>query len=112
MRLHNRAIHNCTTAPEDLVEPENCRFTYNPMTRRLYLHIMSWPLKEIHLKGFKGKLKYAQLLNDASEIKFRASMEDENAALVDQTPDGAVTLQLPTVRPKVVIPVIELFLNA
>jgi alpha-L-fucosidase len=75
------------------------------------LHVFEWPLKELHLAGFRGKLKYAQLLNDASEITFRTSMEDEHANLVSPTPDGAVTLLLPVVAPRVEVPVIELVLN-
>ena len=111
MDIHNRSIHNCTIAPKEFIEPEGCRFTYNPDSNRLYLHIFDWPLKELHLEGFRHRLKYAQLLNDASEVQFRTSMEDENLCLVSVTPDNAVTLLLPIRPPEVEIPVIELFLR-
>ncbi len=111
MRLHSRAIHNCGMGPDEFFEPEGCRFTYNSDTKRLYLHIFDWPLKELHLNGFRDRLKYAQLLNDASEIKFRTDMKDENPDLISKTPEGAVTLLLPVRPPEVEIPVIELFLT-
>jgi hypothetical protein len=41
--------------------PQDCRLTYNPDTRRLYVHIFAWPYKHLHLDGFAGKVEYAQL---------------------------------------------------
>ncbi len=106
MRRHKRSIHGCTAAPEWVKTPENCRFTYHPETGRLYLHLFAWPLKELHLPGLAGKVAYAQLLNDSSEIKIRT---DYSPSLADRTPDGALTIQLPVIKPDVTIPVIELF---
>ena len=71
MKYNSRAIYGCKAAPEDFIPPEDCRYTYNPETKRLYLHIFAWPFKAVHLKGMAGKVKYAQLLNDASEIIMR-----------------------------------------
>ncbi len=31
--------------------------------------LFTWPFRHIHLDGFAGKVEYAQLLSDASEIK-------------------------------------------
>ena len=33
------------------------------------MHVSAWPLKHLHLDGFKGRVEYAQFLNDASKIK-------------------------------------------
>ncbi len=44
------------------------------------------------------KVKYAQLLHDASEISFKEK-------------DGELTLNLPQVKPNVEIPVVEMFLK-
>ncbi len=68
MRRHGRAIYNCTQAPKEFAAPQNCRLTYNPTSNRLYVHLYAWPYAELHLPGFGGRVKYAQLLNDASEL--------------------------------------------
>ncbi len=111
MKFHSRSIYNCTIAPEEYPEPENCRYTYNPETKRLYLHIYAWPFKHIHLHNMEGKIKYAQLLNDASEVRFRETASEVHSNLNSQTPEGAVTLELPVIKPDVSVPVIELFMK-
>jgi alpha-L-fucosidase len=99
MRLHQRSIYGCGPAPGKYPAPPDCRYTWRRETKRLYLHILSWPFKHICCKNLAGKVKYAQLLNDASEIKFSESKE------------GALTLTIPDVQPRVEVPVIELFLK-
>ncbi|MEI8248078.1 MAG: alpha-L-fucosidase [Lentisphaerota bacterium] len=111
MKFHSRAVYGCTIAPKGMVPPEDCRYTYNPATKCLYVHIFAWPFKALHLPGMAGKVKYAQLLNDASEIKMRDEKADIHAALNAKTPSKALTLELPTVQPNVEVPVIELFLK-
>src|SRR5207248_6153686 len=37
MRLHGRAIYGCTGAPEGIQTPQDCRLTFNPDTKRLYV---------------------------------------------------------------------------
>lgn len=107
LRLNGRSIYGCGPAPEGLVAPPDCRYTYHAETNRLYLHVLAWPFKEIHLEGMAGKVDYAQLLHDASEIGIR---EPGATGHWNPVPAGDVTLQLPTVKPPVEIPVIELFL--
>ncbi len=111
MEFHNRAIYGCTIAPKGMVPPEDCRYTYNPETKCLYVHIFAWPFKALHLPDMAGKIKYAQLLNDASEIKMRDEKADIHVGLNAKSPKGALTLELPTVQPNVEVPVIELFLK-
>ncbi len=111
MKYHSRSIYGCGMA-EGLVEPRDCRYTYNRETNRLYLHIMNWPFKHIHLKGLSGKVKYAQFLHDGSEVKMRDSANAQvHVSLSHKTPAGAVTVDLPVVKPAVEIPVIELILK-
>ena len=111
MKYHSRSIYGCGMA-EGLVEPRDCRYTYNRETNRLYLHIMNWPFKHIHLKGLSGKVKYAQFLHDGSEVKMRDSANAQvHVSLSHQTPAGAVTVDLPVVKPAVEVPVIELILK-
>jgi alpha-L-fucosidase len=73
------------------------------------VHVFAWPFVELHLEGFAGKIAYAQLLNDASEIKieqrpaWQSGFSDVDAAIT--------TLRLPVQKPNVTVPVIELFLQ-
>ena len=69
MFRHGRSIYDCTQASEEFKVPQDCRLTYNANTKRLYIHVFAWPFKHLYLSGYKGKIKYAHLLNDASEIK-------------------------------------------
>lgn len=110
MKYHSRSIYGCTEAPEGFTTPQNCLLTYNPKTNRMYVHVLTWPMRYLHLDGFGGKVKYAQLLNDASELKFSnrkgAWMSGDKAG-----ENTTLTLEMPTVKPNVEIPVIELFLK-
>ncbi|WP_139991342.1 alpha-L-fucosidase [Paenibacillus paridis] len=115
MRRHNRSIYGCTAAPEPFRCPDDCRFTYNPETNRLYLHIFSWPFKHLHLSGFSGQVEYAQLLNDASEIRMIEGAQEmtmEAGAFNEGRSADTLTLELPIKPPNVAVPVIELFLKS
>jgi alpha-L-fucosidase len=103
MAEHGRSIYGCTAAPKEFACPQNCFLTYNKKLNRLYVHVMDWPFNALHLDGFRGKVKYAQLLNDASEIRFSETDEGKDS--------GTVTLQLPVKQPNVIVPVIELLLK-
>ena len=69
-----------------------------------------WPFKHVHLENLAGKVKYAQLLADGSEIRIR---EEKTDNLNSHTPQGALTLELPTLLPGqgCEVPVIELVLK-
>lgn len=109
MALHNRSIYCCTEAPGEFIAPENSLLTYNPHTKRLYLHLLDWPMAQLTLKGYNGKVKYAQLLHDASEVKM--SNRKITTWMVEEAGRGDLILQLPITKPAVEIPVIELMLN-
>lgn len=102
MKRHARAIYGCTQAPEELPQPQDCRLTCNPATNRVYVHVFAWPFRHLHLDGFAGRVDYAQLLNDASEIRFREAPDE---------PRKTLTLELPVVKPNVAVPVVELFMR-
>jgi alpha-L-fucosidase len=106
MQLHSRAIYGCTQS--SLPAPPDCRFTQQG--NRLYLHIYSWPFRHLHLDGFAGKVAYAQLLHDASEIKLLEPGRHNEWSIAEQR-NETLTLELPVVKPDVVVPVIELFLK-
>ncbi len=112
MHYNDRSIYGCTAAPESFRRPENTFLTYNPETRRLYVHVLQWPFKTLYLPGFKGKIKYAQFLHDGSEIKYSVSAKADDASHMAITAgEQDLILQMPVEKPGVEIPVIELFLE-
>ncbi|MFC1479166.1 alpha-L-fucosidase [Planctomycetota bacterium] len=112
MKQHSRSIYGCTQAPEEFTAPQNCALTYNPDNKRVYIHLLAWPFKHLHLDGktWCEKVEYAQLLNDASEIKIKG-LESWQAARQDTKEGDSISLSLPIKKPNVEIPVIELFLK-
>ncbi len=109
MKRHSRSIYGCTQAPDEFPTPQHCRLTYNPETRRLYVHVFAWPMGQLHLDGLAGKVEYAQLLNDASEIKF--GPRDPRHGSYEKAAADTLMLYLPIQKPDVAVPVIELFLK-
>ncbi|WP_434599327.1 alpha-L-fucosidase [Streptomyces sp. A5-4] len=108
MDLHERSVRGC--GPADWTAPSDCRYTQRG--DRLYLHLFAWPLRHVHLPGLAGRVRYAQLLNDASEIvrvEVDPDLPAQNTRMGGQAP-GTLTLQLPVQRPDTPVPVIELFL--
>ena len=61
------------------------------------------------LQGYKDKLAYAQLLNDASEVLIR-DLPDWQAHHVPMAAE-TVTLNLPVRKPNVTVPVVEMWLK-
>ena len=110
MKRHSRAIYGCTQAPAEFAAPPDCRLTFNPDTKRLYLHLFAWPFGEVHLGGAAGRVAYAQLLNDASEIPLGQGGWEAGQTGGLPAP-GTLVLPLPPKRPAVTVPVIELFLK-
>lgn len=108
MRVHGRAIYGAGPAP--YTAPPDARYTLRG--DRLYLHLFSWPLGEIRLPGLNGRVRYAQLLNDASEIGMilRASTTAPSLTTPAGATEDTLILAIPSVRPNVQVPVIELVL--
>jgi alpha-L-fucosidase len=110
MRRHNRSIYGCTAAPAEFKTPENCKLTWNPVTKRLYVHVLAWPYKHLFIENLADRVEYAQLLNDASELK--TGLDDWHAAQIGGGGHTKVlSVNLPQARPDVAVPVIELFLR-
>ena len=109
MRRHSRSIYGCTQASAEFAVPADCRLTYRPEQKRLYVHLFAWPFRHLHLPGYAGKIAYAQLLNDASEVSMQAVSEHQQR--VEGVPADSVVLELPVLQPDTPVPVIELFLR-
>lgn len=108
MDLHARSIYGAGAS--NFTPPTDVRYTQHG--NRLYAHLFAWPFEHLHLPGLAGKVAYAQLLNDASELGMRVidpSIRAQNTGVGGQ-PAGTLTLTLPIRRPDVTVPVIELFL--
>ena len=108
MKYHSCSIYGCGAAP-GLTAPDGCRYTWNPKTNRLYLHIYSWPFRFLELKGLGGKVKYAQLLRDHSEVL----RNEASAAITGKagTDVGNISLKLPVQKPDDAVPVVEIILK-
>ena len=108
MRYHDRSIYGCTQAPDEFPCPADCRLTYHPEKKRLYVHLLAWPYKHLHLDGraFIDRVEYAQFLHDASEVPMQTAVPKFGPEAAD-----TMTLWLPQTEPEVEIPVIELFLK-
>ena len=112
MKYNSRSIYGCTMAEPDILKtlPPDCRYTQSEDGKRLYLHLLAWPFKHIELYGLAGKVKYAQLLHDGSEIEMtEGELKHFGVGLPKE--DNLLVLELPVVKPDVIVPVIELILN-
>ncbi len=99
MRLHSRSIYGCTQSA--FPAPTDCRLTQNG--KRLYLHMFAWPYRTTYLDNLAGKVEYAQLLHDASEVRITERADDNR--------NSTLCLDLPIQRPDVLVPVVELFIK-
>lgn len=114
MRLNGRAIYGASAPPDGIRAPSGTRMTFNPETGRLYVHLFDWPFRYLHLPGLGGRVAYAQLLHDASEVRirrFRPATGDAPGLYRLAPEDDVLTLELPVVQPPVAVPVIECFLT-
>lgn len=109
LRFNGRSIYGCTQAPDQFIAPAQTLLTYQPRTHRLYVHLLDYPMGSLFLKGFGGKVKYAQFLHDASEIL--PGKPVLNVTYQESLAREDLILDLPIVKPKTEIPVIELFLQ-
>lgn len=109
MRRHSRSVYGCGPAPKDIraALPPGVVATHADASNRSYLHLLDWPSGPLVLPGLGGRVRYVQLLNDASEILEVSGPGRTGAGA------GAddLVLALPPRRPDVAVPVLELFLR-
>lgn len=110
MRYHSRSIYGCGAAPKDFPEPRDCRYTYNPETNRLYVHIMRWQ-RMLFLPNMKGRIRYAQTLHDGAFVRIEESTENRTGDPNPRIPEGYAALIFLDQPRGTVIPVVELFLR-
>ena len=110
MHVNGRSIYGCTMADPELPLPRGCRFTQSADGKRLYVHLMEYPYAFLEMRGFAGKVDYAQFLHDGSEIKFTEKSSTHFSECRTEA-DDLLVLELPVPAPDVTVPVIELFLK-
>ena len=102
MKVNGRSVYGCTEPPAGITTPPNTLMTYNPVTRRLYIHMLAYPMGRLDLKNMADKVKYIQLLSDASEVRYTTGRAETANDL---------QLTLPIQKPPVEVPVLEVFLK-
>lgn len=101
MHANSKSIYGCTFAPDRYKVPEGTKLTYNPVTRKLYVHLFSYPTGgSITLPGYVGSATYAQFLNDNSELLSKPAANNTD-----------LVVTLPKNKPLFDVPVIELSLR-
>jgi len=106
MKYNGRAIYGCGPAPKELVAPEGTLLTYNKERNRLYVHLLEYPIESLPVP-FAEKVKYAQFLHDASEVKVKVPVDVSGVLRKDVD----ASFILPVQKPDVEIPVIEVILK-
>ncbi len=115
MKYNSRSIYGCTMAEPEILEcgvPADCRYTQSDDGKRLYVHLYAYPFKTLCLPGLGDKVDYVQFLHDGSELKFSsAPAEHYTAGAENVKENGSLRIQLPPIKPDVIVPVIEIFLK-
>ncbi|UFU07194.1 alpha-L-fucosidase [Ruania halotolerans] len=109
MDLHAQSVIGA--GPSEVPPPPGTALTRRD--DRLYLHLLTWAFGHVHLPGLAGKVRFARFLHDGSEVartEFDPGQQAWNTTPGGQPP-GTLTLQLPTIRPDVLHPVIEIILD-
>ena len=108
MHFNSRAIYGCCAAPAGLKTPNGTLLTYNPATKRLYVHVFDYPMGYLPLPFF-DQVEYAQFLHDGSELKLhRVGGIHAQSGDFAACPGG---MDLPVLKPAVEVPVIEMWLK-
>ena len=110
MRFNGRSIYGCTMAEPEFKVPDGCKLTQSEDGKRIYIHLIEYPLNFLALEGFEDKIEYAQFLHDSSEILITKKRVKEMGDETGQEKE-VIFLKIPSLQPKVTIPVIELFLK-
>ena len=110
MQDNSDSIYGCTAAPEEFSAPEDCRYTYNPETNKLYVHLLAYPVKFVFLPNLNGKVRFARFLNDHSEVMMKTAGA-EHSNITPKPEQNVLMLQIPAIAPDTLVPVIELTLK-
>ncbi|MDV2684264.1 alpha-L-fucosidase [Alkalihalophilus lindianensis] len=108
MKYHKQSIHGAGAS--ELSPPQDCRITQKGDT--IYLHLFSWPFRTVHLKDFGREVEYARFLHDHSEVSVKVFEESEifhhDVPVIEK---DETVLELPVIKPDLLVPVIEMKLK-
>ncbi len=114
MADHGHTLYGCGPSPHPVAR--NCVYTQHG--NRLFVHVLSWPMQQLHLPPLAGGAvaTFARMVHDGAEVRVDVHSGDRGYTIGDHLapppqPAGTVTLTLPPMRPHVRIPVVELVLD-
>lgn len=110
MKVNGRSIYGCTMAEPEFTAPRGTYLTQSEDGKRLYVHLFQYPYGMLEMPGYAGKVAYAQFLHDASELIMKEKAVDHFSEGISKG-DDLLIVELPVLKPPVVVPVIELFLK-
>ena len=110
MKYNSRSIYGCTMAEPEFKAPNGCRLTQSVDGKRLYVHLIEYPYAFLEMPGFAGKVKFAQLLQDGSEIIMTEKKVPDFGVDLNEN-DALLVLSIPRVKSDMMVPVIELILK-
>lgn len=114
MRAHEQAVIGCGAPPAGISPINGVLMTYNAASRKLYLHVLEWPLRYLIVRGLPSEARRARFLHDGRELRLgflNAAMETMHAKLVGQGAGIYCLLNIPNDAPDVLVPVIEVTLQ-
>ena len=97
-------------AEPEFKAPNGCRLTQGVDGKRLYVHLIEYPYAFLEMPGFAGKVKFAQLLHDGSEIIMTEKKVPHFGVGLNED-DDLLVLSIPRVKSDMMVPVIELILK-
>lgn len=112
MKYNSRAIYGCTMAEPEFLEnaPRGTRLTQSEDGKRLYIHLVEYPLNYLEMNNMGGKIEYAQFLHDGSQVQFSEGRVNYHGYIHIEEPE-LVVFHIPAVKPNMEVPVIELILK-
>ena len=110
MKYNSRSIYGCTMAEPEFTAPVGTRLTQSVDGKRLYIHLIDYPLNTLSFRNLAGKIEYAQFLHDGSEILYTEGFEMRVSGKKNCEPDE-VFFKIPLPAPEMLDPVIEVFLK-
>lgn len=109
LKYNGRSIYDCTMAEPEYIAPKGTRLTQSNDGKRLYIHLIEYPSAFIEMKNLADKIDYAQFLHDSSEILY--DLEKMTYVELKTESKNSVYLKIPNQQPKIIDPVIEIFLK-
>ena len=111
MKYNSRSIYGCTMAEPEFKAPNGTVLTQSEDGKRLYIHLFSYPFKNLMVENLADRIEYVQFLHDASEIQYNVGVRHGAVGDIAAANKNAVYFALPVVKPDVVVPVIEIILK-